>query len=651
MTAHGASPWVGLRPFRMDDEPRFFGRSIETREVADLWQRNRVTLLIGDSGVGKTSLLHAGLVPFLANDGARVVPIGELSYRKTLPAPLLTARGRTLFALLSSWQPTLDPARSVGLTVAEFFRRQTAAAPPGASTLVAIDGAESALRRSGASKPEHRRFREELGVALQAFPGVQLLLSIRPDCVDDARAFAGVLGETPAQYVLRPLDRQSAIDALSRPLLGSHQQFDLGVPARLVDKLAVEHGTSGAAHVEPVLLQVLCTELWEGLRDGKTLSATVEKALDDVDAMLAEFCTRTLFTMTSDHGLPNCEIGGWMRRTFTTSPDEGSTYEARPAPRHDRPKEITDSVVRAVEDRHLLKYCRLSDEDGFQLQHPRMASALQRLGEAPAARPDPTPGDLLREAEKAMSADNLRIAERYARAVLAMTEGVHSEIHVSAYVILGDIAYLRSEHDVALQNYDNALAMAAMADARSPAVAYLFAAIARVHLMRGDTDNALGSARAGRLVPAGETTTTLELAQALWRANRHQAAVKELNFVLDRDPAHCEALRIRGEIYADWGKSRQALNDLRSVATAAPPSARAAYILAVHLDVPVSRGAIDELRDEGRSHGMVLLYLARSLYRRGDRYLAMDLADEALQATNPRLSRHHRAQAEKIARR
>lgn len=649
MTTYELGPWVGLRPFERDDEARFFGRGIETRAVAELWQEHRLTLLIGDSGVGKTSFLHAGVAPFLANDGVRVVPIGDLRYRRTLPAPVITARGRALFALLSSWQPAEDPARSVGLTTADFFRRRTATAPDGAPTLVAIDGAESVFRRSTASRPEHRRLREELEVALRAFPDVHLLLSIRPDCVEEAQSLAEALGETPARYDLRPLDRQSAIDALNRPLVGSHLQFDPGVPARLVDTLAVEDDASGVAFVEPVLLQVLCTELWEGLRGGGSLSVLVEKVLGDVDGMLAEFCTRTLFTLTTDHGLPTCEIGGWMRRTFTRSPDEASSHEAVPAARSDRPKEITDTVVRAVEDRHLIKFCRLDDQDGFQLQHPRLASALQRLGEAPVASWEPTAGDLLREAEQAMSVGDLRLAEKYARAVVAMTERGHGEMHISARIILGDIAHTRTEHGTALEAYENALAIELMADPRSPAVAYLFAAIARVHLLQGDVDKALGSARSGRLITAGEAITLLEFGQALWRANRHRAAVKELNSVLEKDPAHAEALRIRGEIYADWGKSRQALEDLDGVAVAAPPSARAARILAAGPDFPVAPEEVEELREEGRRHGLVLLYLARSMREREDGDLAAELAREALEATSPRLSSHHRLEAERIA--
>ncbi|WP_020546393.1 tetratricopeptide repeat protein [Nonomuraea coxensis] len=648
MTAYEDGPWVGLRPFGRQDYARFFGRDAEKRAVAELWTRHRLTLLVGDSGVGKTSLLHAGAAPYAVASGAQVVPVGDLSYRRSLPAPLITARGRPLFALLSSWQPAEDPTRSIGLTIQEFFKRKLGKAGRGTPLLVAIDGAERMLRRPTAAEPEHRRLRAELEAALRAFPDVHLLLAIRPDAVEAALDLCVALNETPARYDLSPLDRPSAIDALTRPLLGTPLQFDHQVAERLVDVLKVEHGTPGGPRVEPVLLQMLCAELLAGLHGGRTLSAAAKRVLDDVDATLADFCTRTLYTLTSDHGLPTCEIGGWMRRTFTRSPDEASPHEAVPAPRSARPKEVTDAVVRAVEDRHLLKYCRLPDEDGLQLQHPLLARALQRLGESPVAQPEPTADDLLRETEEAMTAGNPKLAEKYARAALATAGKARSDAHVSARITLGDVAYMLGDHGAACQAYEKALEIELLVDAGSPTVTYLYAAIARLHLLQGDMERALGVARASRVNQTAELIARLEVAQSFWRTNRHQAAVKELNVILERDPTHCEALRIRGEIYADWGKSQQAVRDLSSVAISAPPSARAAYILAAN--VPVTRGEIEELREEGRSHGLVLLYLAQTTHRNGNRDLAAELAEEALLARNPCLSSHHRRQAAKIIR-
>ncbi|MFD4639307.1 XRE family transcriptional regulator [Lentzea sp. NPDC058436] len=59
---HGSndSPYVGLAMFQPGDAPKFFGRERLTAEL--LSTRNRFTGLFGPSGVGKSSLLRAGLI-------------------------------------------------------------------------------------------------------------------------------------------------------------------------------------------------------------------------------------------------------------------------------------------------------------------------------------------------------------------------------------------------------------------------------------------------------------------------------------------------------------------------------------------------------------------------------------------------------------
>ena len=41
------SPYVGPRPFRRTDADRFFGRSLEARDVKHLWIGNQLTVLHG----------------------------------------------------------------------------------------------------------------------------------------------------------------------------------------------------------------------------------------------------------------------------------------------------------------------------------------------------------------------------------------------------------------------------------------------------------------------------------------------------------------------------------------------------------------------------------------------------------------------------
>jgi Novel STAND NTPase 1 len=65
------SPYLGLRPFEADDAPLFFGRSREVDLLAANLRTARTSLVYGESGVGKSSLLRAGLAPKLDRGGPR----------------------------------------------------------------------------------------------------------------------------------------------------------------------------------------------------------------------------------------------------------------------------------------------------------------------------------------------------------------------------------------------------------------------------------------------------------------------------------------------------------------------------------------------------------------------------------------------------
>ncbi len=57
-----ASPYVGLVPYTEADAPFFKGRDAECNIIIENLRASRLTLLYGSSGVGKSSVLHAGVV-------------------------------------------------------------------------------------------------------------------------------------------------------------------------------------------------------------------------------------------------------------------------------------------------------------------------------------------------------------------------------------------------------------------------------------------------------------------------------------------------------------------------------------------------------------------------------------------------------------
>jgi hypothetical protein len=63
------SPYLGLRPFQESEQDKFFGRLQEIHILTDKILAHRLTLLVAASGVGKSSLLQAGVMPALRASG------------------------------------------------------------------------------------------------------------------------------------------------------------------------------------------------------------------------------------------------------------------------------------------------------------------------------------------------------------------------------------------------------------------------------------------------------------------------------------------------------------------------------------------------------------------------------------------------------
>jgi WD40 repeat protein len=65
MNSSDSNPFVGLRPFESDESLLFFGRQQQTVELLQRLHKFHFVALIGSSGSGKSSLIRAGLIPFL----------------------------------------------------------------------------------------------------------------------------------------------------------------------------------------------------------------------------------------------------------------------------------------------------------------------------------------------------------------------------------------------------------------------------------------------------------------------------------------------------------------------------------------------------------------------------------------------------------
>src|SRR5689334_2157803 len=79
------TPFRGLEPYRFRDRPIFFERETDTRRLLQLITIYRASLLYGESGSGKSSLINAGLIPELLENNfiperIRVQPVVDSEF-------------------------------------------------------------------------------------------------------------------------------------------------------------------------------------------------------------------------------------------------------------------------------------------------------------------------------------------------------------------------------------------------------------------------------------------------------------------------------------------------------------------------------------------------------------------------------------------
>ncbi len=86
VTIDPQNPWLGLFSYSEETLAYFHGRDEETGELCRRVQRKLLTVLFGQSGLGKTSLLRAGIVPRLRAEGFCPVYV-RIDYAPQSPTP------------------------------------------------------------------------------------------------------------------------------------------------------------------------------------------------------------------------------------------------------------------------------------------------------------------------------------------------------------------------------------------------------------------------------------------------------------------------------------------------------------------------------------------------------------------------------------
>ncbi|MBL1075701.1 serine protease [Nocardia sp. 2] len=219
------NPYRGLEPFGENDSRFFYGRAADIDRVLEALRERPIAAVVGRSGIGKSSLVMAGIAARSRADGVRV--------------EYLSAE--------ANWEvPDLAPGEKT-LLVADQFEELVATAPE-----VARDRLRALLDRA-------------------ADPAVHVLLTLRWDVMEALADddLAAVLDRSTV--TLAPMGRDQLRQAIRGPATHAPGvDLDDDLVERLIDDTVGEPG--GLPLLESVL-----TELWEHREGGRLTLADYER--------------------------------------------------------------------------------------------------------------------------------------------------------------------------------------------------------------------------------------------------------------------------------------------------------------------------------------------------------------------------------------
>lgn len=247
------NPYRGLAPFEAEHRALFFGRDANILAVLERLRSQPCVLVAGDSGVGKSSLCRAGILPRVAQ--------GALDEYRDFSLLTLEPGRRPLMALASALAPVLQRTEAelralLSESPGELGPALRAIHQEERGLLLFVDQLEELVTLSEPSQAAC--FASLLGELALPAAGVRVLLAVRGDFLTRLGALPGLGAEVErALYLLRPLTTQGVREAIVGPARSRGVAFESETLLQtLVEATARSVGSLP-------LLQFTLAELWE----------------------------------------------------------------------------------------------------------------------------------------------------------------------------------------------------------------------------------------------------------------------------------------------------------------------------------------------------------------------------------------------------
>jgi WD40 repeat protein len=385
------NPYVGPRAFKTGE--KLYGRNREEREIQDLLIAERIVLLHSPSGAGKSSLVHAGLIPQLIDNGFLVYPVARVNQEP--PPDIVKGEkfNRYVFSVLLSLEEALPEDQrtpveklvSIDLEnyLTEYLPKiQNPDEANKDSVVLIFDQFEEVLTVDSTDREEKLDFFSQLGTALRDRRRWTLFV-MREDYLPALDPFVRPLPTRLTNtYRLDFLVVDAARQAIHQPAHEVGVHFSYPAVSKLINDLRLVQvqqpdGSMNVVpgpYVEPVQLQVVCSNLWNHLPDDiEQITEKEISAVGNVDQSLSEYYAERVAVIARQTGVHEREIREWFdHHLITETGIRGQVLMGK-----GESEGVSNETIRQLEDTHLVRAEKRLGATWFELAHDRLIQPIR----------------------------------------------------------------------------------------------------------------------------------------------------------------------------------------------------------------------------------------------------------------------------------
>ena len=268
-------PYKFLDYYTEQDSQIFFGREQEVEAICSQILAHRSFILHGRSGVGKSSILRAGLMPRLKSEGHRIFVI------RSFTDPLHQMTGA--LSDLSGNDSHLESETNL-----ENLIQQAAKSSPDRFIIFFLDQFEEFF--SLLPEEIRQRFINTTAplIANENLP-LRLVFTLREDLLAEMSRIKPAIPEIfHHEYRLKRLDREQAALAITGPATSSGCRYEPQLVERLLDDLSDHEG------IDPPQMQIVCDNLYDARDSQGNITLAAYERLGTASQILAGYLERVM---------------------------------------------------------------------------------------------------------------------------------------------------------------------------------------------------------------------------------------------------------------------------------------------------------------------------------------------------------------------